>query len=161
MGKIYKSNQLSKLVNDMNKQVSKALADDVARNCYNIMKKWILEEVYNKYDPKVYVRNYELLNSLTVSPVISKNGIISVSIYIPNEKYKDPRHNMLYDVPSHNLEERDSPTIVQVMQILEEGLNIYRPNAEVMDNTIQELKTTNIILKSLISYLKTKGFKIV
>ena len=161
MGKYYKVNQINQLMKKIQKETENALVKDVGREIFSVMKQYMLEDIYSSYSPEVYERTYKLLNSLTVSPVISKGNIISIKIYVPNKALRDEEHRMLYSVPELNLQEGEDPTLSEVLQILEGGYNKYRPATDVIDKTYETLVASGIVLKRLMGYLKTKGFNVI
>lgn len=161
MAKIYKANQKNQMINDIKKQVNKALADDVARRVYDIVQSYLLENIYNSYSPKTYTRTYELLRSLQVSPVFSNGSFSSIKIFIPEKQLSPDAHSMWYDIEQMGLSKGENPSASDIINILETGLNKYRGKTDVMQDVITELKATNVILKSLMSYLKSKGYKVI
>lgn len=161
MGKYYKVNQINQLMKEIQKQTMDAVSKQCGKDIFNAMKQYMLENIYEAYEPAIYQRTEQLLNSLTVSPVISKGNIISIKVYIPNEVITDEEHKMWYDVRKLGLSKGESPTLSQVMELLELGLNKYREPVGVIDDTYQYLMSTNVIIKGLINYLKTKGFNII
>ena len=161
MGKYYKVNEINQLMKEIQKQTMDALTKQCGKDIFNAMKQYMLENIYEAYEPRVYQRTEKLLNSLTVSPVIRKGNIISIKVYIPNEIINDSSHEMWYDVKQLGLSEGDNPTLSEVMEILERGLNKYREETHVVDDTYQYLMSTNVIIKGLINYLKSKGFNVI
>lgn len=161
MGKVFRANQINQLMKEIKKQTENALIQQCGKELFNAMKHYMIENIYNSYEPHIYQRTEKLLNSLTVSPVISNGNIISIKVYIPDKAINDEAHKMWYDLPELNLSEGEDPTLSQVMEILELGLNKYREETGVIDDTYNYLVSTNTILKGLIKYLKTKGFNIV
>lgn len=161
MAKIYKPNEIGNLMNDIKKRQEEALLI-AGKNAFEVMQRWLLEEVYTKVpESGAYHRTEELLKSLTLSPIIKSGNTMSIRVYIPNETFNDYAHAMMYDVPSLGLSMTNNPTASQVMMILEEGLNPYRPNALVMEKTLEELKYANKVFKDLQNYMKSQGYNII
>lgn len=158
MGKIFKINELGSLCNYVEKDIEKAMSDNVARGIFNIFKKQILEEVYNSYTPEVYQRTYELLNALTVSPVTKRNGRLSINIYIPNEKRG---HFTIFGSKSLGLEPGVDVSVSDVLTWLEEGYTWGRDASNIMETTFEEIQATDIVFKALKGFMKTKGYELI
>ena len=70
----------------LNKVVVDGVQHDISQRIYDIIRSYLLKNLYNRYQPQAYIRTYELLNSLTIGDVV-RNGLqIYANVYFDVDK---------------------------------------------------------------------------
>lgn len=123
------------------------MVDELAERVYETLN-YFLQEYYNSYDPKSYMRQYDFLRSaVKVEPKI-KGSKVMASVYIDTE-YMDNYYNA---------------TGFQVAQWanqgLHGGLDTNSKTPHVWDDTMDNTVNNGELLKLAVEYLRSKGFSV-
>jgi hypothetical protein len=155
---------LSALFNFLDQQLQTAM-ESVAEEVKQLMHDYIQTNLYDAYQPTEYIRTYDYLNSLSVKPVRKENGWNVVEIYFDPSTIKQdiqPFWNAHMSVYG-NKEWKGTPINELIPLWLNEGVEspLYsHKGIHVVDNTIEELKSTKMHLEKIKDLLQTKGIRV-
>ncbi len=127
--------------------VMSGMVDELAERVYETLN-YFLQEYYNSYDPKSYIRQFDFLRSaVKVEPKVVGNKV-TASVYIDTD-YMDNYYNA---------------TGLQVASWankgLHGGLNTGDNTPHVWDDTMKTTIENGELLKLAIEHLKSKGFSV-
>lgn len=71
----------------INNMTTKGMLEEEAKKLKQLIQKYI-KQYYRNYQPVVYRRTYDLLNSLKIEPVKIQGEIISIKLYFDESAYK-------------------------------------------------------------------------
>lgn len=152
--------------NDLFKYLNRQIAIGLQKTAYDvekIIKKYLMEHLYNAYQPYQYNRSYDFINSLKVDKVISNGNEHTVKIYydttriIPN--YQNTKYNQHTDVYSNDVRKLIPLWIEEGTK--KDGKNFFpRTGLYSMKYTVNYLESTHKFKNNMIKYLKQQGIKI-
>lgn len=123
------------------------MVDQLAERVYETLN-YFLQEYYNSYDPKSYIRQFDFLRSaVKVEPKIIGNKV-TAAVFI-DEDYMDN----YYNATGHQVASWAN-------QGLHGGLDVGNNTPHVWDDTMKATIENGELLKLAMDYLKSKGFSI-
>lgn len=133
---------LKDLEKHLNKQIKKAMQEDVAKVARNTLKEHVVEDVYNEYSPELYVRTGGLLQDSNIETKMEDDNTLSI---------RSTRHEGNRDIA----------------QIIEDGENYSYPGLDEIigerpfhAETAKELESKGLAKKALADGLKKQGLKV-
>lgn len=153
------------MLNYLNRNISIVL-QDVGKDVEKIIHDYIMKEWYNEHTPHEYIRTYDMINSLRVRKVQKINNGYSIELCFDTDTIHANKVGDSFWNQHMSLYRKDGSGEQNVSQAIplwiEEGNN---PNSK---NPVYEYKgigmmdyaskQKSVILKSLLSHLKSKGF---
>lgn len=153
---------LNSLFNYIEKNV-KASLREVGMEVEQIIKDYIMKELYNSYSPTSYTRTYDFVNSLRVGKVIPDGDGYSVKLYFDTDAIY-PRDADGSDRWSSHQNITDGTDVSNLIPLfLEEGVSGSlwdRDGIYSMWHTKTELEQSKKHVKKLMDILKSKGFNV-
>lgn len=148
------------LFNYIGKNIKQPL-QQIAQEIEQEMKDYIMREKYN-WTTEDYVRTYDYINSITISPILNSRHGVDVEIYFDSNKItpsnapQGSTWNRHKDIYGNSVNE-------QIPFWIEEG-NGDSPyyqyeGIHVIKNTVEDLERNGVHINKLIQLLNSKGFK--
>lgn len=154
---------LNSLFRYINKNVSKSL-EQVGLEVEEIIKDYIMENLYNEYSPTSYTRSFDFINSLRISKVTpSSNGGYEVKLYFDTDAIH-PRDADGENRWSGHQSITNGEDVSELIPLwIEEGVtgSLWdRDGIHSMWHTKTELEQNKKHIKKLVQILKSKGFNV-
>ncbi|MDF2952365.1 MAG: hypothetical protein K0S18_1948 [Anaerocolumna sp.] len=143
MGKMFRSTQ--EMINYLKQTTLKQMVEKIGEDIKYLIKAYMEESFYGQYNPKYYVRTFQLLESVTTSEVHeTANGYeIEIFLDIDSIHYKDGYEEEIVWLAS---------------QGFHGSSNIYE-QGEFWNEAVVELQN-GYIIKKFGEYLKAKGWNV-
>ena len=78
--------EIDEIYNDLEKFTLKGM-EETAKSMKEDLINFIREKIYGSYDPTIYRRTYDLLNSIQIEPVKKRRGVYSFKIYVSDTQH--------------------------------------------------------------------------
>lgn len=144
------------------KQMAKGL-EDVGREARELLQEYVLNTVYAN-NQSTYDRTYQFLRAITISNPSKVGDYWQISLYIDPDKITPIEMNVKEGVWNKHMSMDSSPFNEGLPFVLEygaEGSPYYNsPAYGYMGMTVDEIKRSQMHIKALIGYMKTKGINI-
>lgn len=153
---------LNSLFRYINKNIATSLRE-VALEVEQIIKDYIMKELYNSYSPTSYTRTYDFVNSLRVSKVIPDGNGYSVQLYFDTDAIYSRDSDGAGRWSSHQNITDGTDQSKNIPLFLEEGVSGSlwdRDGIHSMWHTKTELEQNRRHVKKLMDILKSKGFNV-
>lgn len=153
--------------NDLFKYINRQIAIGLQKTSYEvekIIKKYIMEKLYNSYQPFQYGRTYDFINSLKVDKVKFDGNEHHVKIYYDTSRIIPNYTKGMFYNP--HTDYKGNPTNELIPLWIEEGTkkdgkNFFpRTGLYSMKYTVNYLESTHKFKSNMIKYLKQQGIKI-
>lgn len=158
---------IKELHKHIKKGVNSGLQLYVANRVKEIIKGFIITNLYQneEFDPKVYQRTEQFMNTVTVAPIEIVGNHATVEIFIDGTKLEmvDMSKDGLWNKhASSNMEDvRNALPYWLEQGTPNDGSNFHpREGAWFMRDSKEFIESKQIVIKSLIIYLKQNGIKV-
>ncbi len=165
---INKSSDLKRVISYVEKHAKFAL-EEVAKTVEEIIKEYILENLYNAYEPKAYTRTYNYINSLTIDKVKKEGNGYSVKLFFdtakifpqpPDDLGRWSRHSSITSYGANRMPDDISDMIPLWMEYGVKGSLWDRDGIYSMENAKKTMEETKYHLKKIKEVLEGRGFKV-
>ena len=143
------TNSLSALYSILNEQVKETINNQVAYDVSDKLNDFIFKRVYNAYEPSSYIRQFELLNSVSIK--IKDTKELKTKYTYNAQVYCD------YNKMNHT---SWSGGKVYVATFVNDGSTRGRPKADFIKYTMDDLQETKSYLKEFKQTMRGIGYNV-